>query len=72
MGCRQTLGKLDCELGRFARRHPRRRNELPQRFAFEEFRDYVVNTAGVANVVNRNNVGMIQRGNCARLLFKPA
>ena len=58
------------QLHSFACGHALRRDALPQRFAFNQFRHDVVNFVGHADVENGNDVGMVQRGDRSRLLLK--
>jgi hypothetical protein len=44
---------------------------VAQRFAFEQLGNDIRRAVGLANVVNRKNVGMVQRGRRARFLREP-
>src|SRR5579872_4878285 len=54
----------------FARRKRAVAQAIAQRLAFEEFRDDIRCSVCLADVVDRKNVGMIQRGCCAGFLRK--
>jgi hypothetical protein len=72
VGGSQAVCQVDSEFDGFAGRHSGRGNAFAQGFAFEEFRDDVVNPVGGADVVDGNDVGMIEGGDGAGFLFEAA
>ncbi len=68
----QPVGQLHRQLHCFASSHALRRNTLPQRFAFDQFRNDVMNFIGNADVEDGNDVRMVERSNRARFLFETA
>ena len=60
MGCGQRGSHLLGDLERLAHLHRRTRHALSQRLAFDELGGDVVRPVGLANLVNRENVRVIQ------------
>jgi hypothetical protein len=72
VGGGEAVGELDGEFDGFARREAGGWNAIAEGVAFEEFGDDVVRAVGLADVVDRDNVGMIERGDRAGLLLEAA
>ena len=57
--------------GRLLRRQRTAADQVAQRLAFEQFGDGVVHAVVAAEIVNREDVGMRERGDGARFAFEP-
>ena len=60
--CGEAVGDLDADLDRLARRHGAGCETLSKRFSFEQLRDRIRGAVVGADVVNRQDVRMRQRG----------
>ena len=58
-------------LARLAHRQRPRTQPLAQRLAFQKFRDDIRRAIVLAKIMNRQDVGMIERRNRLRLLLEP-
>jgi hypothetical protein len=67
----QSSRHLLCELGRLSRRQRTGIQPSTQGFAFQKLRDQIRRTFVLAKIMNRQNVGMIQRRYRPRLLLEP-
>src|SRR5262245_16142343 len=70
MSFSQSVGDLDGELERLVQSHPLAWDTLIQRLAGNVLHHDKVNAALVPDIVNRNDVGMVQRGCGFRFLNK--
>ncbi len=70
VGCGQPLRDLHGIFQRLALRKRAAVQHGSQVLAIEQFGDEIPRATVLPDVVNRQEVGMIQRGNRARLLFK--
>ena len=71
MCARETLRYLYAVIDRLALRQRTVFQKLPQRFAFKQFRNHEWRPIVLPDVEYRENVGMVQRRDCASFGFKP-
>ena len=69
-GYTQSFGHLHSILNRFALRQGATIERSAQAFSFQKFRNQEGRAVFLADVKNCENVGMVQRGNCAGFLLE--
>jgi hypothetical protein len=67
----EAVGDLRPDVNQLARGNRSALDERPQRLAFDQLGNDVGDVALLADVVNGNDVGMVERAGRPRLLFKP-
>lgn len=72
MGGGQAVRDLRATLDGFALRHRATFQHRPQAFAFEQFGDEIRRAILLADVIDAENVGMIERGDGTRFLLEAA
>src|SRR4029077_20602857 len=71
MGSGEGTRHLDREVNSFTQLNSRAHQTLTQRVAFDQFTGYVISRVIRADLTNRQDIWMIERHDCVRLLLKP-